>query len=41
MKEEIGLIAKEILWHEQNPDRALSKEYQKGFINGMIHLRQL
>lgn len=41
MKEEIGLIAKEILRHEQNPDRALSKEYQKGFINGMIHLRQL
>lgn len=39
--EAVELIGKEILWHEQNPDKALSKEYQKGFVNGMIHVRQL
>lgn len=34
------VLAKEIAWHESNPDTSLSTEYRKGFVNGMIHARQ-
>lgn len=41
IKEVIEIVGKEILWHEGNADKQLSMAYQKGFINGMIHIRQL
>jgi hypothetical protein len=34
------VLAKEISWHEDHPDKSLSIEYQKGFVNGLIHARQ-
>ncbi|TXH46244.1 MAG: hypothetical protein E6Q97_29980 [Desulfurellales bacterium] len=34
-------LAKEISWHESNPDTTLSAEYQKGFIKGLTHAKQI
>ena len=35
------ILGKEIMWCEENPDRVLSAEYRKGFINGLIQARNL
>lgn len=35
------LIALEIKWCEENPDKAFSAEYRKGFINGLIQARYI
>ena len=35
------LIDQEIRWCIDNPDKALHKEYQKGFINGLIQAKYL
>lgn len=37
----IQAIDKDARWHLENPDRALSKEYQKGFVNGLIQAKYL
>lgn len=31
----------EILWCEQNPDKAFHAEYRKGFVNGLIQAKYL
>ncbi len=35
------MLDKEILWCEKNPYKNLSKEYQKGFINGLIQSKHI
>ena len=37
----IKLIDSEIKWCEENPTKAFSKEYRKGFINGLIQAKYL
>ena len=29
-------IWKDVVWHEKNPDSALSEDYQRGFVGGLI-----
>lgn len=41
INEAIDVIGKEVLWHEQHQDRRLAKPYRTGFINGLIHARQV
>lgn len=35
------VLKKEVEWCERNSDKGFSKEYNKGFINGIIHAFQL
>ena len=40
-KDLINLINYEILWCEKHPDKTIHKEYQKGFIKGLIQAKYL
>lgn len=37
----LAVIEAEILWCNQNPDKAFTAEYRKGFINGLVQARLL
>jgi len=41
LKDVMKILDSEIMWCEKHPEKAFTKEYRKGFINGLIQAKYL